>query len=293
VTLVDACHISQQLEETEEASQQIAYADRILLNKIDLVDSTIGIEALLKAMNPAAEIQLTTYSKVPDLDWILDAKCYDQNQKAKDFSKTVEQLQEENQNTSNEHKHSHEHGHDHDPENCAKCSQAAQDDKPHSHTGGISTLAFSTKGTMDLEKINIWLASVLWPNQDEKDEVLRSILEKKMREDPTNQNAGSDGVTRDGEASRDQQQVYRIKGVVSVRCNKDKVDETEWELCDPRTGIHKRPFIIQAVYDLWECYASNETFDSDEERECKLVVIGRHLRREDLQQGFHSCLLPG
>jgi len=37
--MVDAMHIEQQLEHTAEAKDQIAFADRIIINKIDLVDS--------------------------------------------------------------------------------------------------------------------------------------------------------------------------------------------------------------------------------------------------------------
>jgi G3E family GTPase len=38
VTLVlDAHNVQRQLEDTEEAAQQIAYADRILSNKLDLI----------------------------------------------------------------------------------------------------------------------------------------------------------------------------------------------------------------------------------------------------------------
>ena len=94
VTLVDAYHIQKQLKETLEASQQIAYADRILLNKTDLVEEAHkdNLLALLRTMNPAAQIETSTYSKVPDLDFILDAKCYGSDQKIKDLTESVETL---------------------------------------------------------------------------------------------------------------------------------------------------------------------------------------------------------
>ena len=289
VTLVDAYHIHQQLNETLEASQQIAYADRILLNKTDLVDGTHtdNLQTLLKSMNPAAQMQTTTYSKVPDLDFILDARCYDSDQKTQDLAETVETLAAAlTGDDEHGHDHSHDHGHNHDHYNCIQCKNAQEG---HTHTSAVSTLAFTEKGTMDLEKMNAWLASTLWPNQDEKDEVLRSRLEKSLEENTdvdTPKRYGGDAAVNDG-----QQQIFRIKGIVSVRCNRDKVEEKDWACCDPQTGINSRRFIIQAVYDLWECYASREDFGADEDRECKLVVIGRHLHRKELLEGFRSCLI--
>jgi G3E family GTPase len=40
ITLVDAKHIIQHLDNTEEVLSQIAFADRIILNKIDLINTT-------------------------------------------------------------------------------------------------------------------------------------------------------------------------------------------------------------------------------------------------------------
>lgn len=289
VTLVDAYHIQQQLKETLEASQQIAYADRILLNKTDLVDSSRAdeLKGLLNEMNPAAQIQTTLYSKVPDLDFILDAKCYDAEQKVKDLTETVETLAAELV-VEGGHDHSHDHGHHHDhsgkTDDCARCQEMQQE---HKHTSAVSTVAFTEKGTMDLDKINEWLATTLWPNQDEKDEVLRSRLEKSLEENQevdAPKRYGGDLAVDDG-----RQQIFRIKGIVSVRCNRDKVEEKDWQCCDPETGINSRRFIIQAVYDLWECHASNNDFGPDEERECKVVVIGRNLRRAELKTGFRAC----
>ena len=61
--------------------------------------------------------------------------------------------------------------------------------------------------------------------------------------------------------------------------------------CDPQTGIDRRWYIVQAVYDLWEVHPSSETFESDGTRECKLVFIGRHLKGNDLKGGLQACLV--
>ena len=65
VTLVDAKHIEQHLDEEKpegaenEAVEQVAFADRLLLNKTDLVseEDLVRIEARLKGINAFAPIQ--------------------------------------------------------------------------------------------------------------------------------------------------------------------------------------------------------------------------------------------
>ena len=47
----------------------------------------------------------------------------------------------------------------------------------HEHTASVTTMALVKEGTVSLQKINKWLATLLWPNQDEQDKVLRERLE--------------------------------------------------------------------------------------------------------------------
>ncbi|MBM4022671.1 MAG: GTP-binding protein, partial [Planctomycetes bacterium] len=73
VTLVDARHVIEQLEHSEETSQQIAFADVIVLNKVDLVEPAQldTIEAKIKRMNAAAKIHRTRDAAL-DLTHVLD-----------------------------------------------------------------------------------------------------------------------------------------------------------------------------------------------------------------------------
>lgn len=59
IALADACHLLGHLTTTEEASQQLAYADLILLNKIDLATETelAEVEAQIRDINPLAQIR--------------------------------------------------------------------------------------------------------------------------------------------------------------------------------------------------------------------------------------------
>ena len=73
VTLVDARHVLEQLDHSEETTQQIAFADVILINKIDLVEPAAldAIEARIKRMNAAATIHRTRDAAI-DLAKVLD-----------------------------------------------------------------------------------------------------------------------------------------------------------------------------------------------------------------------------
>lgn len=69
ITMVDAKHIWQHLQE-EEPGQQIAFADVLLLNKVDLVtpDEKFALEQRLMSMNPDAKRIDTTYANVNSRD---------------------------------------------------------------------------------------------------------------------------------------------------------------------------------------------------------------------------------
>ncbi len=67
VTLVDAKHAPLHLQKNEEMQEQIAFADRIILNKCDLAekDSLGELKCQIRAINPIAEIQEAVQALVP------------------------------------------------------------------------------------------------------------------------------------------------------------------------------------------------------------------------------------
>ena len=73
VTIVDAKHISGQLEESAEACEQIAFADLILLNKTDLSapEELDAIEKDIGRLNKVAKIHRTRNSEL-DLSAVFD-----------------------------------------------------------------------------------------------------------------------------------------------------------------------------------------------------------------------------
>jgi G3E family GTPase len=78
ITVVDARNLQQNLKDSHEAQEQVAFADIILINKIDLVsDKEIArVKQQIWELNPIAKIYETTNSSI-DLSLILDTKAFD------------------------------------------------------------------------------------------------------------------------------------------------------------------------------------------------------------------------
>lgn len=94
VTMVDSKHVYQQMEQSKEAAEnqsnpdsaevvnetleQIAIADRIVLNKQDLVSSEEleKLEGVVKKINPLATVLRTEYARVGDLKQLLGIKAF-------------------------------------------------------------------------------------------------------------------------------------------------------------------------------------------------------------------------
>ncbi len=78
VTLVDAAHIEQQLGRSDESTEQIAFADVLVLNKTDLVhdDALDGLEARLRDMNRMARVVRSKRAEVP-VDTVLNLGAFD------------------------------------------------------------------------------------------------------------------------------------------------------------------------------------------------------------------------
>jgi G3E family GTPase len=78
VTVVDARHILTQLVDSHEAEEQIAFADVILLNKIDLVDEgqLAEVRQRIRAINGPARLHETRNCAVP-LEDVLERGAFD------------------------------------------------------------------------------------------------------------------------------------------------------------------------------------------------------------------------
>jgi G3E family GTPase len=78
VTVVDARNLSQNLKDSHEAQEQIAFADIILINKMDLVDAAeiAKVEQQIRSLNPIAKIHHTEHSSI-DPSLILGTNAFD------------------------------------------------------------------------------------------------------------------------------------------------------------------------------------------------------------------------
>ncbi|MEY2684497.1 MAG: hypothetical protein RJA09_1641 [Pseudomonadota bacterium] len=134
VTLVDAKHAAQQLNDRQEARRQVGFADQIFISKSELV-APQELDALvhrLKHMNPRAPVQTAHFGDVP-LNKVLDLRGFNLNAKLDidpDFLKP-----EGHGHAHGDHGHSHEHGehctHEHEHEHGDHC-----DHPSHQHGGG-------------------------------------------------------------------------------------------------------------------------------------------------------------
>ena len=81
VTLVDAAHIEQQLGRSDESTEQIAFADVLVLNKTDLVNGEAldSLEARLREMNRMARVVRGERANIP-VETVLDLGAFDLDQ---------------------------------------------------------------------------------------------------------------------------------------------------------------------------------------------------------------------
>lgn len=141
LTLVDAKHAAQQLNDRQEARRQVGFADQIFISKADLV-SDDDLEALkhrLKHMNPRAPMKAVHFGEVAIKD-VFDLKGFNLNAKLDidpDFLKVE----------ANDHDHGHE-GHDHAPgETCNHPSHQHDHDHGHHHHHDDDVKSFVYRAT--------------------------------------------------------------------------------------------------------------------------------------------------
>jgi G3E family GTPase len=131
ITVIDAAHVLDHLAEIKpegvenEAVEQVAFADRMLLNKTDLVraEHLTAVENRLRAINRGAEIVRTQNAKV-ELDRILDVGAFDLQRVLTDDPAFLEQTD-------------------------------------HQHDQTVSSVGFQIEGDIDVEKLNAWLGELL------------------------------------------------------------------------------------------------------------------------------------
>jgi G3E family GTPase len=135
VTVVDAKHLLARLEDSPEAADQIAFADVIVLNKLDLVrpEELAAVEARIRGINRFAEIHQATRGDVP-IDKLLGLAAFDLQR----VLQSVPDFLEEDSHTHNEH---------------------------------LTSISLSVSAPLDARKFNTWIGHIL---QTEGQNILRT-----------------------------------------------------------------------------------------------------------------------
>lgn len=159
ITVVDARHAMQQLDENEEAQRQVGFADRLMLSKTDLVDAE-QVEILcqrLKRINPRAPITKVHFGEVA-LSEVLDLKGFNLNAKLEidpDFLAAEEEH-------AHHHDHDHAHDHDHDcDEHCAHEHHHHHDHHHPHHNDEIAAFVFKSERAFDVAKLDEFLGGLV------------------------------------------------------------------------------------------------------------------------------------
>lgn len=124
VTVVDAAHISQHWE-ADEAIEQIAFADVILLNKVDLVteEELLALEQRIRGMNAIATLHRTRNAEIA-MDAILGVSAFDLG-------------------------------------NALKIDPEFLSETAHEHDETVASIALVEVGEVDGDKLNQWLGTLL------------------------------------------------------------------------------------------------------------------------------------
>jgi G3E family GTPase len=167
VTVADAKWLSDRLKDAPEAKNQIAFADVILLNKVDLVsaEELAEVEGRIRAINPYAKLHRTTKSNVP-IDEVLNRNAFDLQR--------ILEIEPDFLHEEEHHDHGHHHGHDdHDHGHEHKHDHAGHDHSglKHYHDEEMQSLSLTIEGDVDPEKFLPWVNDYV---QKEGPSILRS-----------------------------------------------------------------------------------------------------------------------
>jgi G3E family GTPase len=148
LTLVDAKHAEQQLDDRQEARRQVGFADQIFISKTDLVgkDEVDALVHRLKHMNPRAPQQAVHFGDVPIKD-VFDLRGFNLNAKLDidpDFLKEEEE-------------HDHAHGHDHDHEHGEHCDHPHH----HAHDDDVKSFVFRSDRPFDPARLEDFLGAIV------------------------------------------------------------------------------------------------------------------------------------
>lgn len=161
ITVVDAKHGMATLDRQQEAQNQVGFADRLLVSKVDLVND-IDYKALrsrLTRINPRAAITPVDFGRV-DIKEVLDIQGFNLNA-ILDIDPEFLAAQHPDA-ADHDHTHDHDHGHDHDDDasDCGHCHHHHDHDHAH-HDDAIKAFVFKSDKPFDPARLEEFLGSLL------------------------------------------------------------------------------------------------------------------------------------
>jgi G3E family GTPase len=153
LTLVDAKHAVQQLNDRQEARRQIGFADQIFISKSDLVskDELDALVHRIKHMNPRAPQKVVHFGEVA-LSEVFDLRGFNLNAKLDidpDFLKDEDHDHDHHDHAHGEacdhpsHAHDHSHGHH------------------HHHDDDVKSFVFKSDRAFDPAKLEDFLGAIV------------------------------------------------------------------------------------------------------------------------------------
>jgi G3E family GTPase len=152
LTLVDAKHAAQQLNDRQEPRRQVGFADQIFISKADLVspEELDALQHRLRHMNPRAPQKVVHFGEVA-LSEVFDLRGFNLNAKLDidpDF------LKEE------DHGHDH-HDHDHDDAHCDHPSHQHAHGHHHHHDDDVKSFVFKSDRAFDPARLEDFLGAIV------------------------------------------------------------------------------------------------------------------------------------
>jgi len=153
VTVVDARHLLGEIEHAKEISEQIAFADVIIVNKIDLVDAATlsSVRTRISRINPQAKVMMTERCQAP----VTDILHQDAFNLARILDADPDFLDEH-------HEDHHPAGHDHDEDHVGHGPEghSHHDHHDHEHDEHVQSLSLSTVHPLDPDRFFGWVQDV-------------------------------------------------------------------------------------------------------------------------------------
>jgi G3E family GTPase len=168
LTLVDAKHSAQQLNERQEARLQVGFADQIFISKADLVseESLDALQHRLKHMNPRAPQKVVHFGEVSIAE-VFDLKGFNLNAKLDidpDFLKADDHHEHGEHCDHPSHQKAHEEHahHDHDHEHGEHCDHPSHHQgHHHHHDDDVKSFVFKSNRAFDPAKLEDFLGAIV------------------------------------------------------------------------------------------------------------------------------------